>query len=74
MGRKRLAIEQNEEASFRLMTLEGKVEADRTPDPRRCERILRPGTIVERAPCDDLLVWAEPRRDEDRIATPRRVS
>jgi len=68
MGLKRLPIEQGKEATFWHMTSEGKVEADRTPDLRRCERIRWPKPIVERVPCDDLRVWAEQRRRENRIA------
>ncbi len=67
-GLKRLPIEQGKEATFWHMTSEGKVEADRVPDLRRCERICWPRPVIERVPCDDLRVWAEQRRGENRIA------
>ena len=68
MGLKRMPMEQGKEATFWHMISEGKNEADRLPDLRRCERIRWPKPLVERVPCDEVRVWPEMRRGENRIA------
>ena len=54
MGLKRYPMEQGKEGTFWHMTSEGKVEADRLPDLRRCERIGWPRTLIEKVPCDEV--------------------
>jgi hypothetical protein len=68
MGLKRYPMEQGKEATFWHMTSEGKVEADRTPDIRRCERICWPKPLIEEVPSDELRVWPERRNRENRMA------
>lgn len=65
VGLKRHPMLDNKEAVFWHMTSEGKEEAERTPDLRRCERVcwLRP-TIEH---CDDGAVrWWRNKRGGDR--------
>jgi hypothetical protein len=68
LGLKRYPMEQDKEATFWHMTSEGKSESERVPDLRRCERICWPRPLIERAPSDELRVWQEVRRGENRIA------
>ncbi len=65
---KRHPLEKGKEATFWHLISEGKVEADRTIDPRRCERIRWPRPIIEGVPRECLLVWEQERRGETRIA------
>jgi hypothetical protein len=68
MGLKRYPMEQGKEATFWHLTSEGKVEADRLPDLRRCERICWPKLLIEKVPSDEVRVWLQRRKGEDRIA------
>jgi len=61
-------MENGKEATFWHMISEGKVEADRLPDLRRCERICWPRPLIEKAPAEDLRVWRQTRNRENRIA------
>ena len=45
-----------------VLVQEGKVEDDRTPDLRRCERIRWPRPIIEHESEDSILVWENERR------------
>lgn len=65
---KRHPIEQGKEATFWHMISEGKCEADRLPDLRRCERIAWVRQLIERVPCPELRVWRQQRNHENRIA------
>jgi len=49
------------------MTSEGKDEATRTPDLRRCERIRWPRPIIEQVDAKGLKVWVSVRNREDRV-------
>lgn len=64
---KRHPVEQGKEATFWHLTSEGKEEAERTPDMRRCERIRWPRPIIDNSDHSDLKVWAEKRKSERRI-------
>lgn len=68
MGLKRYPMEQGKDATFWHMISEGKTEADRLVDFRRCERIRWPRPIVESVPSADLRIWPERRKGENRIA------
>lgn len=67
VGLKRHPVEAGKEATFWHFISEGSVEADRTPNIRRCERIGWPRAIIDN--CDDpgLLIWTEMRGKDPRI-------
>ena len=58
---KRHPMRGNKEASFYHATSEGKVEDERTPDLRRCERIRWIRPIITKADEWDLKVWEQER-------------
>ena len=62
LGLKRHPMTQGKEAAFWHMVSEGKVEADRLPDIRRCERIRWPRPIIENADDEVVKVWTNVRR------------
>lgn len=62
---KRHPVIQGKEATFWHLISEGKVEEDRTPDFRRCERIRWPKPVIEHQSEPGLLVWIEPRGSND---------
>lgn len=64
---KRHPVSQGKEATFWHMISEGKDEATRTPDLRRCERIRWPRPVIEQADAKGLKVWASVRNNESRI-------
>ena len=68
LGLKRFPIEQEKESTFWHLMSEGKVEADRLPDIRRCERMGWPRPIIEQEVKRNLPVWNQPRYGEARIA------
>jgi hypothetical protein len=67
---KRHPIEQSKEATFWHIISEGKIEDERLPDFRRCERIRWPAPIIENVDDQDytIKVWENTRhRGEKRI-------
>ncbi len=67
VGLKRLPLTNGKEATFWHLISEGKIEADRTPDIRRCERIRWPAQIIENSEDSRLKIWVETINNEDRI-------
>jgi hypothetical protein len=67
VGIKRLPIDQGKEAGFWHLISEGKIEAGRLPDLRRCERIGWPKPMIETSPSDKIKVWKNTRRGEPRV-------
>lgn len=65
-GIKRHPVIDRKEAAFWHLISEGKVEADRLPDLRRCERIRWPRPMIERSPID-VRVWRSERKGDQRI-------
>jgi hypothetical protein len=65
VGLKRHPMIQGKEATYWHCISEGKVEDDRLPDLRRCERIRWPRPCIEHEA--KLKVWTEERNGEDRI-------
>lgn len=65
VGLKRHPVIQGKEATYWHCISEGKFEADRLPDMRRCERIRWPRPCIEHE--TELKVWTEERNGEDRI-------
>lgn len=55
------------EATFWHIISEGKIEAERIPDLRRCERIGWPRPIIEAAESESLRCWKNKRNGEERI-------
>jgi hypothetical protein len=72
VGLKRHPISQGKEATFWHFISEGKIEAERTPDLRRCERIRWPRPTMEaftdQRPVTEAPVvwWKNERRGEER--------
>lgn len=64
---KRHPVIQGKEATFWHLISEGKVEEDRIPDMRRCERIQWPRPIIEHAGEEKVKVWENERKGESRI-------
>jgi len=67
LGLKRHPVSEGKEATFWHMTSEGKVESERTPDLRRCEKIRWPRPMIEHADEYGLKVWSSIKRNETRI-------
>ena len=68
MGLKRYPTDRNKEATFWHLISEGEVEAERTPDLRRCERICWPRPMIEEETTRQLKVWRQTRKTEKRVA------
>lgn len=67
VGLKRHPLTNGKEATFWHLISEGKIETDRTPDIRRCERIRWPAQIIGNSEDSRLKVWIENIKNEDRI-------
>lgn len=67
LGLKRYPLTHGKEATFWHMIQEGRIESDRTPDFRRCERIRWPRPIIEHANEPIVKVWRNQRRGEKRV-------
>lgn len=65
LGLKRYPVEAGKEATFWHLISTGKVEADRLPDLRRCERIRWPRPLIENEHSPEVLVWTEPYGSKD---------
>jgi hypothetical protein len=69
---KRFALKRHPEydgkaATFWHLISEGKVEEERTPDFRRCERIAWPKPIIEAIGNDNVCLWKNKRGRNERI-------
>jgi hypothetical protein len=64
---KRHPIIAGKEATFWHIITEGKIEDQRTPDLRRCERIRWPRPIIEAFASYQVKCWKNKRKSEDRI-------
>jgi hypothetical protein len=64
---KRHPMEAGKEATFWHIISEGKDEANRLPDLRRCERIRWPRAIIEHFTDYRIKCWVNRRRNEKRI-------
>lgn len=61
-------MKKGKEATFWHMISEGRIESDRVPDLRRCERIRWPKPIIEHSHLEaSIKVWKNTRRNETRI-------
>ncbi|GAB4556061.1 MAG: hypothetical protein Tsb0017_09600 [Geothermobacteraceae bacterium] len=67
LGLKRHPLENGKEATFWHMISEGKDEASRIPDLRRCERIRWPKPIVENDVDASIKVWRNKRGRDERV-------
>jgi len=67
VGLKKHPIEHGKEATFWHMIQSGDTEAERTPDLRRCERILWPKAIIINANDPGVLIWKNKRGSKKRI-------
>ena len=65
LGLKRYPEYAGKEATFWHLITEGEIEADRTPDFRRCERIKWPRPVIENEADLEVLVWSESRGSRD---------
>jgi hypothetical protein len=64
---KRHPVADGKEATFWHLISEGKVEADRLPDLRRCERIRWPRPIIEAVLHGRVRCWKNRRGHESRV-------
>lgn len=64
---KKHPVIQGKEATFWHIISEGRIEEDRTPDFRRCERIRWPRPIIENSSDIVLKVWKNRRNYDTRI-------
>jgi hypothetical protein len=64
---KRHPLFNNREYTFYHMTHSGKVESERTPDMRRCERIPWAKPTIEECDEWELKIWEQKRNGERRI-------
>ena len=67
LGIKRHPVIQGREATFWHLISEGRIEDERLPDLRRCERIRWPRPIIESCDVRMVKVWENVRRGEKRI-------
>jgi len=67
LGLKRYPEELGKAATFWHMISEGKEEAERTTDFRRCERIRWPRPTIDNSPHDGIRIWENKRGSEKRI-------
>ncbi len=67
MGLKRYPLEQGKEATFWHFISQGRDEATRTPDMRRCERIRWPRPIIDATQSECVRVWQTKRGRAKRI-------
>jgi hypothetical protein len=67
IGLRRHPMYNNREWAFWHVIQQGNVEADRTPDLRRCERIRWIRAIIEHVEDDRVAVWENERRGDRRI-------
>jgi len=64
---KRHPLAAGREATFWHLLSSGKIEAERIPDLRRCERIAWPRAIIDNILDPQLKVWKNERKGETRI-------
>jgi hypothetical protein len=64
---KRHPLDRGREATFWHLIQEGRVEEERLPDLRRCERIRWPRPMIGASSSDDLRCWRNWRRGEERV-------
>jgi hypothetical protein len=64
---KKYPLVKGKEATFWHIIAEGAVEAERTPDLRRCERIRWPKPIIELCRQKGLKIWKNKRHGNTRI-------
>ena len=67
LGLKRHPLTLGKESTFWHFISEGKIEKDRIPDLRRCERIRWPKPIIENVPNPQIKWWMTVKSKEERI-------
>lgn len=67
VGIKRYPMDRGKEATFWHLISEGRVEIDRIPDLRRCERIGWPKPMIESENSERIKIWKNTSRGETRI-------
>jgi hypothetical protein len=67
VGLKRHPLSLGKEATYWHFISEGDVEAERTPDMRRCERIRWPRATIENCDAQGVKVWETTRNGQVRI-------
>jgi hypothetical protein len=67
LGLKRQPLTLGKESTFWHFISEGKIEQNRTPDLRRCERIRWPKPVIEHVPNPKLKWWITVKSNEERI-------
>lgn len=64
---KKHPVYKEKEATFWHLISEGKIEEERTPDFRRCERICWPRSIIETGQLHDIKIWKNQRQGKTRV-------
>lgn len=67
IGFKRYPEYQGRSSTFWHIISEGAVENERTPCVKRCERITWPRPIIDNSEHQDLMVWIEKQKGEERL-------
>lgn len=67
IGFKRMPEYYNKSSTFWHIVSSGEVEAEREPCIERCERIVWPRPIIDHSEHDELKVWVEKQKGEDRV-------
>ncbi|WP_462325872.1 hypothetical protein [Desulfoplanes sp.] len=67
LGLKRHPMTYGKEATFWHMIQEGKIEDERLPDLRRCERIRWPRPIIEHDSDPAIKIWRNQRKGKERV-------
>lgn len=67
LGLKRYPLSNGKEATFWHLISEGRDEAERIPDMRRCERIRWPKPVIDNSTDIAIKVWKNIRRGDTRI-------
>ncbi len=67
LGLKKHPKFKDKEATFWHLITEGKIENERIPDMRRCERIKWPRCVIENSEHDSIKIWKRKKNNDMRI-------
>ena len=67
VAHRRLPVNEGKDAGFWHLISKGRVEADRTPDFDRCERIRWPRPTIEHSPEPEIKIWENERHNRTHV-------